>query len=166
MSHLRAGEYDEALEQARRMAESQPDSALPWTLAALVHSAREDESAARDALATALEREPADPAARHFLARLDMQAGDMESARSQLNAVLEKRPGHAGTLVALANLEARAGNPARAEDRLLEAHQSDPDALRPRVLLARLRLQRGNPAGALELLAGEDGASGVTPRHW
>jgi len=158
MTHLQAGDYDKALEQARAMAESQPDSALPWTLTALVHSARGENAATRDALASALERDPADPAARHFLARLDMQAGDMDSAREQLDAVLEERPGHVGTLIALANLEARAGNPGRAEDRLLEAHQSDPDALRPRVLLARLRLQRGNPGGALELLAGEDGA--------
>ncbi len=104
-----------------------------------------------------MEIAPGDPAARHFLARLDRRDGPVDGARRNYDAVLEQHPEHTGTLVALASLEANEGNGERAGDLLLRAHESDPDATGPRVLLGRHRLSRDDPAGALAIVSRPDG---------
>ncbi|MCB2184827.1 MAG: tetratricopeptide repeat protein [Deltaproteobacteria bacterium] len=63
---------------------------------------------AAQALARAVERDPANPAARAELAEILMQLGQPDAARQQVAAILEQRPGDRRARDLLAALEARA----------------------------------------------------------
>jgi putative PEP-CTERM system TPR-repeat lipoprotein len=157
LSHIRQGQFDEAIAVAERLREQLPEAALPWTLEGLALLARGDREGGVQQLERALEKDAGDPGARHLLSRLALGEGDLEGARSHYEAVLESRPEHTATLVKLAALEGRAGNPDRMGELLERAHESNPEARGPRLLLARFSLARGELGKALELVQTPDG---------
>ena len=148
-SYMRAEDYDKALDVAGRYAESHPDKSTGQTLAGIVHAAREDVDAAREAFEEALRIQPGAPDASINLAVLAVRADDTEKARQILMSAHEANPRNVQIMIRLAQIEGRSTNWRDARLWLERAVEADPNQAPPRVMLARLHLAAGDPLNAL-----------------
>ncbi|WP_200181555.1 XrtA/PEP-CTERM system TPR-repeat protein PrsT [Ectothiorhodospira mobilis] len=149
---LQGGQYEQALEAARRLEEVLPGAALPGNIAgaALMGLGREDE--ARRAFQQAMELDPDNLSVRMNLAGLELRSGHEERARELLATVHDRNPAHARTAQRLALLDLRAGEPELAQQRLARSIKANPEAVELPLMLARLQMESGAGEKALETL--------------
>lgn len=149
LAHIRAKEYDKALEAAKKLQEKQPNSPNGWTLAGMAEIGRGNDAAAKAAFEHALQIQPDDRNATKNLAELAVGINDFDQARKLYDEFLRRRPGDVEFLVLYSQLEARGGRPKESLARLEEAVRLNPDVDYARLTLARVYLLSGDPAKAL-----------------
>nr|WP_274522279.1 XrtA/PEP-CTERM system TPR-repeat protein PrsT [Ectothiorhodospira mobilis] len=149
---LQGGQYEKALEAARRLEEVLPGAALPGNIAgaALMGLGREDE--ARQAFQRAMELDPDNLSVRMNLAGLELRSGHEARARELLASVHDRDPAHARAVQRLALLDIRAGEPELAQQRLARSIEANPEAVELPLMLARLQMESGAGEKALETL--------------
>ena len=150
-AHLRAGEFDKALEIANRVRVNNPDSPLGPNIKGVAYAGKGLTEEARAAFAEALERDPGNSDASGNLAALAFREGKIDEARALLRVALEHNPNDLRTLLPLADLEIGSGDSEAARAWLEKAIGVHPDAARPRQILGQLYLEGGDPLRALEI---------------
>jgi putative PEP-CTERM system TPR-repeat lipoprotein len=148
-THMRARQFDQALDVAMQIQKNRPDIPLGYTLAGMVHATLGDFGDARAAFEKALEVKAGDPDASINIALLELRNGNADRARTILGDALKHNPKNVLLLLRLGALEARLQNWDEARLWAEKAVAADPKALRPSVFLARLHLRAGNPVKAL-----------------
>lgn len=105
----RAGETGPARDAFTQLVRLHPDAAAGYRGLGSVLAAEGNLPAAREQLAAALERAPADRAAGQSMALLDLAEGDAAAALTRVDALLAEAPEHAELLQTRAAALARAG---------------------------------------------------------
>jgi putative PEP-CTERM system TPR-repeat lipoprotein len=154
VTHIRAGEFDKALEVAGRLREQFPENPSGATLAGIAHGGKGDPAAARAAFRRALAIQPGAPDASANLAVLELREGNATEALAILREALKQNPDHLPTLLRVAQLEHQTGEAAQARERLNAYIATHRDALAPRIALAQLHLRDGEAQPALDLVEG------------
>jgi tetratricopeptide (TPR) repeat protein len=152
VSHLRRGNYDQALRAMGSLEKKQPNNPATFNLKAMIYLGKKDIPNARKQLERALELQPAFLAAARNLAQLDLQEKNQKAARGRLEAVLGKDQGNVPALLALAELGPALGaTQSEQVDWLERARKANPQSVQPPLMLARLYSQAGDTKKALEL---------------
>lgn len=150
LSKFKQGNYEQALELARRVHESKPDEVDPRNLMAACHLALGDWDKARIELEKVLEMAPNNPSAVKNLAKIEMTEGNLDRASDLLEKFLVEHPDDREAVALLAQTETRRGNEAKAIQVLEQAVQRNPDESSLRATLA----QKYDDAGRIvDLLA-------------
>jgi putative PEP-CTERM system TPR-repeat lipoprotein len=163
MAHLRAKEWDKALEAARRLQQKQPTAANGYTLAGLAEVGRGDFAAAKAALLKAREVRPDDRAPVKHLAALAIRQNDLEEARKYYREALARVPGDVEFLLLSAQLEERAGRREEMVRFAEEAVKHNPDNKFAKLSLARVYLFANEPRKVLDLLQTDVQRGGADP---
>ncbi|MCG8356163.1 MAG: PEP-CTERM system TPR-repeat protein PrsT [Kiloniellales bacterium] len=137
-THITAGESQEALAVARKLASEQPDNPVPWNLMGVAQAAMEDFEEARSSFAKALEIDPFFSSAKMYLAGIHLILGETELAQKQYMEVLASTPDHIGAMMALSSLAMRSGDRAEAVSWLEKARAADGSSLLPLLALTDL----------------------------
>lgn len=136
MSHLRAKQYDKALEAVKRMEAEQVDNPMVQNLKGGVLLMKRDTVAARASFERALVLDPQFLPALDNLTTMDLNEKKPDRARLRLEAALSKDKKNIDLMTALASLAMNQNQPAVARTWLERAVQEQPDALEPSMRLA------------------------------
>jgi tetratricopeptide (TPR) repeat protein len=142
-------------------ADAPPSEAL--VLAAQAHLGLEQDEEARALLDRALEIEPGNDEAVHYLGLLALFDGDVEAAIARFRQAAAARPEKASHWAFLADALAVAGRPEEALVAYREVLELDPKDARALVAVARHDLDEGESEAAL---AGFRKAAEIEPTHW
>ena len=162
-AHLRAKEWDKALEAARRLQQKQPASASGYMMEGLAESGRGNFAAAKAAFEKAREVKPQDRAPVKYLAALAIQQNDFDEARRLYREFLTRVPGDVEFLLLSAQLEERAGRREEMVRFAEEAVKHNPDNKFAKLSLARVYLFANEPRKVMELLQADLQAGGADP---
>jgi tetratricopeptide (TPR) repeat protein len=102
---LQGGNTEQAISDLRLLLQDDPGSTRALRLLAKAHAAREEVALAQDALQTAIEAAPSEPAAYLQLVQLRMETGDTEGASLILEQLLAQAPRNAQAQDALARIQ-------------------------------------------------------------
>ena len=163
LSHLRARQFDKALESAKRIQAKLPDNPAGFTLEGLALSGKGDLDKAKAAFRKALELKPGAPDAAANLAALEVRQGNLDEADRLLKELLSKNPGNLDILLRLTELADRQHKPADGKIWLDQAIAAHPDAVLPRAYLARWYLAARQPDQALQALQPIEAQHGREP---
>ena len=163
LTHIRAREYDKALEVAQRLQEKLPTEPVGFTLAGLAQAGKGDLEAAKAAFRKALEIKPGAADASANLAALEVRQGNLAEAERVLKEALAKNAGNSGLLLRLAEISVRQGKRADSKVWLDQAVAANPEAPLPRAYLARWFLAAGQPEQALQTMRPVEGQHGRNP---
>jgi putative PEP-CTERM system TPR-repeat lipoprotein len=153
MSLLREGQYDQALDMAKKMQEAKDDDAWRgYIFEGMAHDKLGNIDLARTAFEKAYELNPASPAAANNLATLAIRAKDLDTARKIYQEFLEKNPDNAFMHFQLAKLEAVRGDAKGVEDHLLKVIKLQPESPQPRAALGKIYLELKRPQDALSIV--------------
>ncbi len=155
LAHIRAREFDKALEVAAKLSEQFPENAAGAILSGVAYAGKDNLDQARVAFERALEIDPTATDASMNLAALRARADDFEGAHEILAKALEQAPENMRLLGRIAEVEARLGRIDDAKARLREMGRINPDAIGPKIVLARLLVGSGEPQKALDVAAGQ-----------
>lgn len=155
LSHMRAGEFDKALAQAKEAQAAYPDSPYGYIFSGFAYGSKGQLSDAKSAFMKAEKVNHGDPIAGSMLAVFALKDGDAAEARRWYRQILKYNPGHMQTLLLLADLDTSEKQYKQALVSLEEATYSNPTALLPRILLSRAYLAQGQFPKAL--LSAEEG---------
>lgn len=144
LAHLAGRDEEQALATAQAMRESTPENALAHNVFGYVNEVLGNEEAARSGYADAARLDAAFHPARINLARLAMQAGDVEVARSHFQQILDVQPFQPLAMQGLAGIALQEDDLDEAERLWQLAREHNPDAVAPRLLLARHYRAKGN----------------------
>jgi putative PEP-CTERM system TPR-repeat lipoprotein len=165
MTHLRRGNYDQALKAMASLEKKQPNNPATYNLKAIIYLGKIDIPNARKQLERALELQPAFLVAARNLAQIDLQEKNPKAARGRLEAVLGKDPGSVPALLALAELGPALGaTQSEQVDWLERARKANPQSVQPPLMLARLYSQAGDTKKALELAQQVQAANAENPQ--
>ena len=165
-AHLRAKEWDKALEAARRLQQKQPASASGYMMEGLAESGRGNFAAAKAAFEKAREVKPQDRAPVKYLAALAIQQNDFDEARRLYREFLTRVPGDVEFLLLSAQLEERAGRREEMVRFAEEAVKHNPDNKFAKLSLARVYLFANEPRKVMELLQADLQAGGADPANF
>ena len=149
LTHIRAREFDKALEVAQRLQESMPSEPVGFTLAGLAQAGKGDLEAAKAAFRKALEIKPGATDASANLAAIEVRQGNLAGAEQVLKESLARNAGNQSILMRLAQVSERQGKRADVKVWLEQAIAANPEAPVPRAFLARWYLAAGQPEQAL-----------------
>jgi putative PEP-CTERM system TPR-repeat lipoprotein len=155
LAHIRARDFDKALEVAERLSDQFPESATGAILVGIAYAGKNDPEQSRAAFERALEIDPAAIDASTNLAGLRARADDFEGAHEILAKALAQAPENLRLLGRMAEVEARLGRFDDAKERLREMGRIDPKAIGPKIALARLLVGVGEPQKALDAAAAQ-----------
>jgi putative PEP-CTERM system TPR-repeat lipoprotein len=142
LTHLRARQWDKAMQAVRALEKKQPKNPLTFNLEAAVNLGKRDFKAARASLEKAVALQPNYMPAVLNLAALDVQERKVGDAQRRLEAVLKSEPNNLQALTALARLKVLQRAPRAEVGELLEkAQKGNPDQLEPRLALIRFLLE-------------------------
>jgi len=134
---LQRGEWDAALAAIEKLAQKQPDKALPLNLRGAALIAKGDGAAARESFEQALRQEPAFFPAVANLVRMDLNDAKPTEARKRLESFLKANPKEVNALLSLAQLQRAQGAAAEEVTRLIrQAHEAAPTQQEPLIALA------------------------------
>ncbi|MCG5502232.1 XrtA/PEP-CTERM system TPR-repeat protein PrsT, partial [Ectothiorhodospira lacustris] len=151
LSAFRDNRFMDALEAANRLQGQYPDRADPFNLAAAVYLATGQWERARPELLKVLSLNPDDSMTAINLARLEVQAGNIQEANSILRKLLETHPGQENAWLLLADVKKRLGDAGGAIEVLQNAVNANPQSI---VILNQLLvdyLREGELAKILEI---------------
>lgn len=151
---FRDNRIDEALERARKLHESHPDRVDPINLMAASYLGKGQWELAKIEFEKVLALQPNEPSAARNLAKIELQAGNMERATELLRSLVASLPGDEEAALMLAEAETRLGNQEAAIGVLEQAVTNNAAALTARATLAATLLATGQPMRALELTRG------------
>jgi putative PEP-CTERM system TPR-repeat lipoprotein len=155
VAHLRAGEFDKALDVAKRLSKEFPDSSAGEVLAGMAYMAKNEVTPAREAFERALAIDPGTMDASINLAVLKLRENDLEAAYEILTKALELNPENQMLLTRTADVEARLGRIDQSKDHMRDVIRLNPDAIEPKIVLANLHLRTNEPQKALDVAAGQ-----------
>ena len=165
VSHLRRGNYDQALKAMESLEKKQPNNPVTFNLKAVIYLGKKDIPNARKYFERALELQPAFLAATKNLAQLDIQNKNPKAARARLEAILEKDKLNTQALLALAEMGPALGATQKEQvDWLERARKANPQAMQPLLMLARLYFQMGDSKKALEVAQQAQASSPENPQ--
>jgi putative PEP-CTERM system TPR-repeat lipoprotein len=150
--HLRAKEWDKALEAALRLQQKQPGSASGYIMAGLAEAGRSNFGAAKTWFEKAREIKPDDRAPVKHLAALAIQQNNFDEGRRLYRESLTRAPGDVEFLLLSAQLEERAGRRDEMQRFAEEAVKHNPDNKFAKLSLARVYLLGNEPRKVLDLL--------------
>jgi putative PEP-CTERM system TPR-repeat lipoprotein len=150
--HLRAKEWDKALEAALRLQQKQPASASGYIMAGLAEAGRSNFGAAKTWFEKAREIKPDDRAPVKHLAALAIQQNNFDEGRRLYRESLTRAPGDVEFLLLSAQLEERAGRRDEMQRFAEEAVKHNPDNKFAKLSLARVYLLSNEPRKVLDLL--------------
>ena len=162
MTYLRTGNYDKALEAGLKLAKKQPGNPMVHDLLGGTYLARKDSVNARKSFERALAVRPDYMPAALMLARMDLEARNVDAARARFKAILDKNGKNVQAMLGLASIERATGNPGAYADWLEKARKANATDLMPRLLLVRHYLLVKNTKDALAVAVE---AKGLQPRH-
>lgn len=148
---LEQGDTEGALARARDFHARAPASAVAANLLGLVHQVRGELEEARRLYAEADRLDPGNLGANLVLAKLAMDAGDLDAAEGPSSRALEYHPEAIEAMLARAVVLLGKGNREDAEKLLRQAVETHPDALSARDALARLLIEGGRATEAAAL---------------
>ena len=147
-ARLQRGDAVEALKVAERLANRQPEQALPQFILGRLKSRDVDES--RKHFERALVIDPAFVPAALSLASLDLQRGATAEARTRLELILQGTPGSLDARMALIDIEKQSGAAAeKITEHLESAVKAHPGNTRPHLALINHLIETGPPRAAL-----------------
>lgn len=164
LTYLRTKELDKALEAARQLAERLPDQPMPHNLLGGAYLAKGDMAQARRQFQRALELAPSYSPAEMNLARLDIQAGELDRARQHLENILGHDDRHLGAMLAQAQIAEARTRRDEALQWLEKAWEKNPGALQPGLLLAAHYARQGEPLKAAGIARELESAHPNDPR--
>jgi len=164
LTEIHKGDFDGALKDARAMAAKNPKDPLPYNLIGAAYLGKKEMAKARQAFRHALGIKADFSAARMNLARMDIQAGDLDKARQQYETILENEEGNLGALMGMAELASRSGDQDKALDWLKKAQRKNPEALGPGLLLVSHYLKTQAPLKAMDVARQMQSAHPRNPR--
>jgi putative PEP-CTERM system TPR-repeat lipoprotein len=152
VSHLRRGNYDQALKAMASLEKKQPNNPATYNLKGVIYLGKKDASSARKQFERALELQPTFLAAARNLAQLDLQDKNQKAARGRFEAILVKDQANVPALLSLAELGSALGATQKEQvDWLERARRANPQSVQPHLTLARLYSQTGETNKALEV---------------
>ncbi len=142
----------EAGNEVEKFIKEYPNSALPYTLKAMVLVKRGNTEKAEGFFKKSLENREADPLASMHYGKLLVRNGDLKTARAMFEKSLEKYPNHPLILPQIANIAAKSGQLVLAKRYLDTWVNTSPFSLEARLALVNFLLQSRQPFTALETL--------------
>ena len=165
VSHLRRGNFDQALKAMASLEKKQPNNPVTYNLKAVIYMGKQDLVNARKNFERALELQPTFMAAAMNLAQLDLRDKNPKAARARLEAIAGKDTKNVQALVALAELGPALGATQKEQVEWLErARKANPQAPQPQLMLAQYYLQTGEPKKALEVAQQAQAANPDSPQ--
>jgi putative PEP-CTERM system TPR-repeat lipoprotein len=162
-AHLRAQEWDKALEAAQRLQQKQPASSSGYIMAGLAESGRGNFAAAKAAFEKAQQVKPDDRAPVKYLAALAARQNDLDEARRLYRESLTRVPGDVEFLLLWAQLEERAGRRDEMIRLAEEAVKANPDNKFAKLSVARIYLIANEPRKVVDLLQADIQGGGADP---
>ncbi|MCL2886416.1 MAG: PEP-CTERM system TPR-repeat protein PrsT [Betaproteobacteria bacterium] len=149
-SHMRARQFDKAMQAIAALQKKQPDNPATYNLLAQAQLAKKDVTGARHSFEQALILNPTYFPATASLAALDMAENKPDDAKKRFDAVLAADPRHVLALLAQAELRARDGASQDEVAKLIaKAISANPQDSAPRVILIRHHLKAKDNKKAL-----------------
>jgi putative PEP-CTERM system TPR-repeat lipoprotein len=149
LSYIRAGDYDKAIEAAKRIQQRQSAKAIGFTLEGVSLRAKRDDAAAKAAFRKALEAEPGDRTALENLALMALSQNQPDEARGYYNELATRNPDNGSVQVLVAQFDLQTGRAADAVSRMQSLVSAQPEFLEGYVALARAQIAMGNAQQAL-----------------
>lgn len=137
LSHLRAHNFEKAIQLTTAYEDRRPDQATAYTLLSMIYAEKGDAVQAQDAMQKALAVKPDSPELMDNSASLQARLGNIKGALEILKATIGKHEGHYPTLLQLASLSFRDMNPDQTIYWAQKALAVNANAVEPRILLAR-----------------------------
>lgn len=153
LAALQEGKLDDALTQAQQLAARYPDNADPVNLIAAIQLKNGQREQGRLSLQDSLALDAEQPDIITNLARIELQANNLEQVRELLHRLSPEQLGAKGTLL-LYRAETRLGDRNSGLRLLQAALDAHPEATEIRKELAADALRTGNTARVLELTDG------------
>lgn len=151
MLHLKAKEYDKALQAITNLEKKLPNNPVTHNLRASALIGKRDMAGARKSLEKALAIQPTFFPAVSSLAGLDIQEKKSDMARKRYEDLLAKDKTNLAAMMALAQMADAAKNDKEMVSWLERAAKANPGAAPPRLLLVRYHLANKEPKKALAL---------------
>lgn len=164
IGHVRDGNLDEALRAAIEYRDKNPDSASAQLLLGTVYLLRDEKDNATDALSTALDIDPGNPAATGALAALAVANKDWAKAKGYYLESIKHYPDNIAARINLARIAEVQGDRDSVRKYLQDAVRRAPQAFEPRLYLARYYLAEQEPERSLDVLSEIRQTHGDDPR--
>lgn len=152
LTHLRRGEFDEAMRIQQQLESKQPDNPQTHNVKGGILMAKRDLPAARVAFERALQLRPDFLSAAVNLARIDLAENQRDQAFQRFERVIEANPRVTDAYLLLAELMMRSGVDGAQVLAVLErGAEANPTVLAPRLAMVRLHVQQRAYPRALAL---------------
>ncbi len=163
MSHLRAGNHDQAISISEKMQSRYQDSPIPYNLTGLALLSAQKYPEADRAFVKSLEIDPEFEVAIINRARNALAAGNEAGAEKFFNDALEKNSRNTTALLALAEVARKRGDNDLRENYLQKVLDVQSGNLVAVSQMAEMLIQRKEPLKALSLIAGISGNTENNP---